>query len=69
MTLAICCRLWSSLPYLRPMATITGDSVKYGMDADGGGVHDVIGTRCDPYTVRLMTGVTPDNTCHQVHRT
>ena len=49
------------------MATITGDSVKYGMDADGGGVHDVIGTRCDPYTVRLMTGVTPDNTCHQVH--
>lgn len=25
------------------MATITGDSIKYGIDDDGGGVHDVIG--------------------------
>ena len=33
---------------------------------DGGGIHDVIGTRCDPYTHSLMSGGTvPDSTCHQ----
>jgi uncharacterized protein YcgI (DUF1989 family) len=31
-------RLWSTLPYLRPMATITRDTVSYGVDADGGAV-------------------------------
>jgi uncharacterized protein YcgI (DUF1989 family) len=37
-------RLWSSLPYLRPMATIVADSLKnYGIDEDGASVHDVIG--------------------------
>ena len=35
-------RLWSALPYLRPMATITHDTLDwYGSDADGAGVHDV----------------------------
>src|SRR6056297_3408863 len=44
-------RLWSSFPTLRPMATIVEDSLGwYGIDAFGGSVHDVIGTRCDPYT-------------------
>ena len=33
---------------------------------DGGGIHDVIGTRCDPYTHSIMSGGTvPDSTCHQ----
>jgi len=46
-------RMWSSFPHLRPMATITYDTLDwYGFDADGAGVHDVIGTRCDPYTNR-----------------
>lgn len=36
-------RLWSCLPYLRPMATIVADSINYGIDEDGAGVHDVIG--------------------------
>ena len=50
-------RLWSTLPSLRPMATITHDTLDwYGFDADGGGIHDVIGTRCDPYTNRLLSG-------------
>ena len=44
-------RLWSSFPKLRPMATITHDTLDwYGWDEDGAGVHDVIGARCDPYT-------------------
>lgn len=35
-------RLWSCLPYLRPLVTITGDSLSdYGVDRVGGRVHDV----------------------------
>lgn len=48
--------LWSCLPHLRPMATVTYDSLDwYGIDAFGGSVHDVIGTRCDPYTHALLS--------------
>ena len=48
-------RLWSTLPALRPLATITHDTLDwYGWDEDGGGIHDVIGTRCDPYTNLLL---------------
>ena len=58
-------RLWSALPYLRPMATITRDTLDwYGFDSDGAGVHDVIGTRCDPYTNRLLTGGDYHHCCH-----
>ena len=40
-------RLWSSFPGMRPLATITHDTLDwYGWDEDGGGIHDVIGTRC-----------------------
>lgn len=58
-------RLWSTLPFLRPMATITEDTLGwYGFDADGGGIHDVIGTRCDPYTNRLLSGGDYHYCCH-----
>ena len=58
-------RLWSTLPHLRPMATIVHDTLGwYGFDADGGGVHDVIGTRCDPYTNRLLSGGDYHHCCH-----
>ncbi len=58
-------RLWSNLPYLRPMATITADTLDwYGFDADGAGIHDVIGTRCDPYTNRLLSGGDYHQCCH-----
>ena len=58
-------RLWSTLPHLRPMATITQDTLGwYGWDADGAGVHDVIGTRCDPYTHRLLSGGDYHHCCH-----
>ena len=63
--LSVSDRIWSNLPYIRPLATITDDSLQYGIDGDGGDVHDVIGTRCDPHTINLMTGLTPTNTCHQ----
>ncbi|MBJ3762825.1 DUF1989 domain-containing protein [Maribius pontilimi] len=58
-------RLWSGFPYLRPMATIVADSLHwYGVDAFGGRVHDVIGTRCDPYTAHLLSGQTYHQCCH-----
>ena len=58
-------RLWSTLPSLRPMATITHDTLAwYGWDEDGAGVHDVIGTRCDPYTNLLLKGTEYHHCCH-----
>ncbi len=58
-------RMWSSFPHLRPMATIIEDSLDwYGRDAFGGSVHDVIGTRCDPYTGNLLSGSQYHHCCH-----
>jgi uncharacterized protein YcgI (DUF1989 family) len=57
-------RLWSCLPYLRPMLTITADSIQYGRDADGAGCHDLLGTRCDPYVHKLLNGEDFDLCCH-----
>ena len=57
--------MWSSLPTLRPMATITMDTLEwYGIDRYGGSVHDVIGTRCDPYTGNLLSGMQYHHCCH-----
>jgi len=58
-------QLWSRLPFLRPMATIIEDTLDwYGMDSFGGSVHDVIGTRCDPYTHHLLSGDDYHYCCH-----
>ncbi|MQA11029.1 MAG: DUF1989 domain-containing protein [Pseudonocardiaceae bacterium] len=58
-------RLWSNLPYLRPLVTITNDTLAdYGVDEEGGRVHDLLGTRCDPYVNRLLTGEDFDFHCH-----
>ncbi|MBW4981838.1 DUF1989 domain-containing protein [Mameliella sp. CS4] len=58
-------RLWSSFPTLRPLATVVEDTLDwYGIDAFGGSVHDVIGTRCDPYTGNLLSGSQYHHCCH-----
>ncbi|HCP81530.1 MAG TPA: hypothetical protein DIT67_08005 [Octadecabacter sp.] len=58
-------RLWSCFPHLRPIATIVKDTLDwYGIDDFGGSVHDVIGTRCDPYTGRLLQGADYHHCCH-----
>ncbi len=58
-------RMWSGFPYLRPMATMVADTLDwYGTDADGARVHDVIGTRCDPYTNLLLRGRDYHHCCH-----
>ncbi len=58
-------RMWSSFPAMRPMATVTYDTLDwYGWDQYGGSVHDVIGTRCDPYTNDVLNGVDYHHCCH-----
>jgi uncharacterized protein YcgI (DUF1989 family) len=57
-------RFWSTLPYLRAMATVIGDSIQYGYDEDGAGCHDLLGTRCDPYVHKMLTGEELDCCCH-----
>ncbi len=57
-------RLWSNLPFLRPLATIVADSIAYGLDEDGAGCHDLLGTRCDPYVSQLLSGRAYDFSCH-----
>lgn len=58
-------RMWTSFPKMRPMATIIADTLGwYGIDEFGGSVHDVIGTRCDPYTGNLLAGSQYHHCCH-----
>ena len=58
-------KMFSNFPYLRSLATITWDTLDwYGYDKDGGSVHDVIGTRCDPYTSKLLSGNDYHYCCH-----
>ena len=58
-------RLWSTFPHLRPLATVTTDTLGwYGIDTFGGSVHDVIGTRCDPYTHMALSGGHYHHCCH-----
>lgn len=58
-------RLWSCLPFMRPLVTITADSLSnYGVDEVGGRVHDLLGTRCDPYVNRMLSGDDFDFHCH-----
>lgn len=57
-------QLWSCLPYLRPMITVLDESIRYGIDSDGAGCHDLLGTRCDPYIHQLLTGESLDVCCH-----
>lgn len=57
-------RLWSNLPFLRPLATFVADTLAYGRDADDAGCHDLLGTRCDPYVNQLLSGASYDFHCH-----
>ena len=55
-------RLWSTLPYLRPILTFTDDTVP--LSENGVRCHDLIGTRCDPYLFKIIEGRYVDYTCH-----
>src|SRR6266566_2678893 len=57
-------RLWSCLPYLRPMVTITNDTLPTEPTANGGRCHDLLGSRCDPYLYKLLDDRDYDVTCH-----
>jgi uncharacterized protein len=57
-------RLWSCLPYLRPMVTLTNDTISTEATAAGGRCHDLLGTRCDPYLYKLLDDRDFQVTCH-----
>lgn len=42
---------------MRPLCTIIKDTLSwYGVDEHGGRVHDLLGTRCDPYVNVMLAG-------------
>ncbi|KAK3986101.1 hypothetical protein QBC44DRAFT_333825 [Cladorrhinum sp. PSN332] len=42
---------------MRPLVTIIADTLSwYGTDETGGRVHDLLGTRCDPYINAVLSG-------------
>jgi uncharacterized protein YcgI (DUF1989 family) len=50
---------------MRPLVTIISDSLAwYGEDEHGGRVHDLLGTRCDPYINTVLSGEEYDFHCH-----
>lgn len=57
-------RLWSCLPYLRPMLTITNDTIPTTPTSNGGRCHDLLGSRCDPYLYKLIDDRDFNRTCH-----
>lgn len=57
-------RLWSCLPYLRPLLTFTNDTLPRAPTARGGRCHDLLGSRCDPYLYKLIDGRDFNLTCH-----
>ena len=60
-------RLWSCLPYLRPMCTIVADSLSdYGVDEFGGRCHDLLGTRCDPYGMLFCWTLNAPSGCRKL---
>jgi len=52
------------LPYLRPPLTFVADSLAGYRDPEGTNMHDLLGTRCDPYVNRMFAGVYFDLHCH-----
>ena len=70
-------RLWSNLPFMRPLAALIRDECVLGdagrassRDARGaltrwnGRCHDLLGTRCDPYISHVISGADYDFHCH-----
>src|SRR5436190_409296 len=43
---------------------LAADTINYGLDEDGAGCHDLLGTRCDPYVHKLLNGEDFDLCCH-----
>ena len=57
-------RLWSCLPYLRPLVTLIADTIPRTPTPAGGRCHDLLGTRCDPYLYKLLDDRDFNVTCH-----
>ncbi|ORY13391.1 hypothetical protein BCR34DRAFT_481155 [Clohesyomyces aquaticus] len=68
-------RLWSCLPFMRPLCGVVRDGCglgsreverteRGGLTRWGGRVHDLLGTRCDPYVSHMLTSTSYDFHCH-----
>ncbi|KAF2469733.1 meiotic chromosome segregation protein [Lindgomyces ingoldianus] len=68
-------RLWSCLPFMRPLCGVIRDGCGLGEREEGrterggrsrwgGRVHDLLGTRCDPYVSHMLTSTSYDYHCH-----
>ncbi|KAF2727093.1 hypothetical protein EJ04DRAFT_506284 [Polyplosphaeria fusca] len=69
-------RLWSCLPFMRPLCGVVREGCGLGGREEGeegergprtrwgGRVHDLLGTRCDPYVSHMLTGESYDFHCH-----
>jgi uncharacterized protein YcgI (DUF1989 family) len=73
-------RLWSNLPFMRPLAGIITDNclirdapnggreashdARGGLTQWNGRCHDLLGTRCDPYVSHMLTAASYDFHCH-----
>ena len=57
--------MWSSFPYPGLLATVIEDTLDwYGIVSFGGSVNDVIETRCDPHTNKLLSDGHYHYCCH-----
>ncbi|OCK81633.1 hypothetical protein K432DRAFT_350716 [Lepidopterella palustris CBS 459.81] len=72
-------RLWSCLPFMRPLCGVVSDGCglgdrgvggngeeceRGGTTRWGGRCHDLLGTRCDPYVNQMLTDTSYDHHCH-----
>ncbi|XTI93829.1 meiotic chromosome segregation protein [Cenococcum geophilum] len=60
-------RLWSCLPFMRPLCGVIRDRCGLGERVRtrwGGRCHDLLGTRCDPYVNQMLTSTFYDYHCH-----
>ncbi|KAF2816524.1 uncharacterized protein BDZ99DRAFT_433849 [Mytilinidion resinicola] len=73
-------RLWSNLPFMRPLCGMVrdgcglgsrevtgeegGELERGGRTKWGGRCHDLLGTRCDPYVNQMLTSTSYDYHCH-----
>jgi uncharacterized protein YcgI (DUF1989 family) len=49
-------RLWSNMPWFRPLATITHDGVETDQSAGAARHHHIFGGHCNPYFWQVATG-------------
>jgi uncharacterized protein YcgI (DUF1989 family) len=58
-------RLWSNMPWFRPLMTIIEDTVENAPVPPGGRHHHIFGAHCNPYFWLLALGKTGHPSCYE----